>query len=213
MYNTVLFDLDGTIINSEKGILNSVEYALNKYGATMPDRSTLNFFLGPPLEDSFMKLLNTTPEQAQILVKYYREYYPEKGIFEVELYDGIAQLLKKIKATGRKIVLATSKPEEFAARILKHLEIDGFFDVISGATFDNTRSDKPSVIAYALKCCGITDCSTAVMVGDRKYDCIGAENFGMDSIGVLYGFGDREELEGAGAKYIAETPKDIFKYL
>ena len=123
MYDVVLFDLDGTIINSENGILNSVEYALNKYGAQMPNRNTLNFFLGPPLDDSFSKLLKISKSDAEILVRYYREYYREKGIFEIELYKGIEEMLAKIKQSGRKTVIATSKPEEFAIKILNHLII------------------------------------------------------------------------------------------
>ncbi len=213
MYDIVLFDLDGTIINSENGILNSIEYALGKYGAEMPKRSTLNFFLGPPLDDSFSKLLKISKQDAEILVKYYREYYREKGIFEIQLYDGVEDLLKEIKTSCRKVVLATSKPEEFAKKILKHLNIDKYFDVIAGATFDNTRSEKPDVIAYALKRVGVMNNNSAIMVGDRKFDCEGAAELGLDSIGVLYGFGSREELETAGATYLAETATDVYKYL
>ncbi len=213
MYSTVFFDLDGTVINSERGILNSVEYALKKYGAEIPPRTELNFFLGPPLENSFAKLLDISRQEAQTLVKYYREYYPKKGIVEVEMYSGIVSLLEKIKKSGRKTVIATSKPEEFAVRILKHLGIAELFDVIAGATFDNSRSEKPDVLAYAIEKAGVTEIKTAVMVGDRKYDCTGAKHFGMDSIGVLYGFGDFEELMGAGATYIAETVEDIYKFL
>ncbi len=213
MYNTVLFDLDGTIINSENGILNSVEYALNKYGAQMPKRSTLNFFLGPPLDDSFSKLLKISKQEAEILVKYYREYYKAKGIFEIELYSGVKELLIRIKESGRRAVIATSKPEEFAAKILRHLGIEKYFDIIAGATFDNTRSEKTDVIKYALDRIGTTDKNSIVMVGDRKFDCEGAAAMGVDSIGVLYGFGDRKELEAAGATYIAKTVHDIYKFL
>ncbi len=213
MYSTVFFDLDGTVINSELGVLNSVEYALKKYGSEIPPRDELKSFLGPPLENEFAKLLNISREAAQTLVKYYREYYPQKGIFEIEMYSGIVPLLEKIKNSGRKTVIATSKPEEFAVRILEHLGIRHLFDVIAGATFDNSRSEKPAVLDYAIKMAGVTDIKTAVMVGDRKYDCTGAAHFGMDSIGVLYGFGDIEELNNAGATYIAKTVEDIYKFL
>ncbi len=213
MYNTVFFDLDGTIINSERGVLNSVEYALKKYGAEIPPRDKLKSFLGPPLENEFAALLDISRKQAAVLVKYYREYYPQKGIFEIELYEGIVPLLQKIKKSGRKTVIATSKPEEFAIKILKHLKIDNLFDIIAGATFDNSRSEKPDVIKYALKQAGVTDIKTVVMVGDRKYDCIGAKEFKMDSIGVLYGFGSEQELQTAGATYLAKTVEDIYKFL
>ncbi len=213
MYNTVLFDLDGTIINSEKGILNSVQYALNKYGAPMPERHALNFFLGPPLDDSFSKLLKISKQEAEILVKYYREYYRPKGIFEIELYSGVKELLIKIKESGRRTVIATSKPEEFAVKILKYLGIEEYFDIIAGATFDNTRSEKIDIIKYALDKIGTADKNSIVMVGYRKFDCEGAAELGLDSIGVLYGFGSREELETAGATYLAETATDVYKYL
>lgn len=214
MYDIVFFDLDGTIINSERGVLNSVEYALKKYGAEIPPKTQLKSFLGPPLEIEFAALLGITREEAsRTLVKYYREYYPIKGIFEIELYEGIVELLRKIKKSGRKVVIATSKPEEFAIKILKHLDIDKYFDVIAGATFDNSRSEKPDVIRYALKMSGATDIKKVVMVGDRKYDCTGAKEFGMDSIGVLYGFGGEDELKQAGATYIAKTTEEIYKYL
>ena len=111
------------------------------------------------------------------------------------------------------MVIATSKPEDFAIKILKHLDIDKYFDVIAGATFDNSRSEKPDVIRYALKMSGATDIKKVVMVGDRKYDCTGAKEFGMDSIGVLYGFGGEDELKQAGATYIAKTTEEIYKYL
>lgn len=213
MYNTVFFDLDGTITDSSAGILNSVEYALKKYGAALPAREKLYFFIGPPLDASFAELLGITLTEAATLVKYYREYYRETGIFENLLYSGIEKLLSDIKKTGRKIVLATSKPEEFAVKILKHFKIDKYFDVIAGATFDGTRSEKDDVLAYAIEKAGVTDITSCVMVGDRKYDCIGAAHFRMDSIGVLYGFGNRDELTAAGARYIAETPDDIFNCL
>ena len=213
MYNTVLFDLDGTITDSSCGILNSVEYALRKYGVSPPERENLYFFIGPPLDASFAKLLGITLSDANVLVEYYREYYRETGIFENHLYEGVEQLLRDIKNSGRKIVLATSKPEEFALKILSHFKIDKYFDIIAGATFDGTRSEKAEVIAYAMGKAGITDITTCVMVGDRKYDCIGAAHLGIDSIGVLYGFGSLAELTAAGAKYIAGTPKDIFKFL
>ena len=214
MYDIVFFDLDGTIINSECGVLNAVEYALKKHGANVPQRAQLKSFIGPPLENEFAVLLGITrKEAAETLVKYYREYYSQKGIFEIELYPFVVELLEKIKKSGRKTVIATSKPEEFALKILKHLNIDKYFDVIAGATFDNSRSEKPDVIRYALEKVGNKGNQNIVMVGDRKYDCQGAKEFQMDSIGVLYGFGDYDELKTAGATYIAKTVEEIYKYL
>lgn len=209
MYTTVLFDLDGTLTDSGAGILNSVIYALKKYNIIIEDKAALNKFVGPPLHDSFINFCGFSPEESVKAVEYYREYYREKGIYENELYDGVAAMLQELSDAGKKIILATSKPEVFAAEILRYFQIDKYFDFIGGATMDGIRSKKADVIAYALEKCNVTDLSSAVMVGDREQDIFGAKEIGIDSIGILYGYGDRVELQNAGATYIAETVKDI----
>ncbi len=212
-YKTVLFDLDGTVTDPGIGITNSIMYALHKFGIAVEDRTSLYPFIGPPLKESYHKYYGFDEVKQEQGVVWYREYYRDKGIFENILYDGMDRLLKQIKDSGRQVVLATSKPEEFADRILKHFGIAQYFDFVAGAAMDDTRTKKTEVIEYALTSCGITDVSTAVMVGDREYDILGAKAFGMDSIGVLYGYGDRQELEAAGATYIAEKVADIFDLL
>lgn len=209
MYNTILFDLDGTLTDPGLGITNSVMYALKKWGIEVGDRTSLYRFIGPPLQDSFMQYYGFSKEDAEKSVSYYREYFREKGLFENEVYPGAQKLLSDLKAQGKTLAVATSKPEEFAIRILKHFQLDGFFDVIAGATMDSSRSKKADVIAYCLEKLGVTDLSTVVMVGDREHDIIGAKTVGVDSIGVLVGYGSREELQAAGATHVAESLGDV----
>ncbi len=213
MYDIVLFDLDGTLTDPGEGITNSVAYALKKFNITVDDKTELYNFIGPPLIDSFMKYYGMNYEDGLKAVEYYREYFSVTGIFENRMFEGIPQLLEKVKKTDRIIALATSKPEQYAVRILEHFNLTQYFDFIGAATMDETRSKKADVIDYTLKQLDINDKSTVVMIGDRHHDIEGANQNGLASIGVLFGYGDRQELETAGAKYIAETVNDIIKYL
>lgn len=212
-YNIVLFDLDGTLTDPGIGITNSVMYALKKYGIEVSDRTQLYSFIGPPLTDSFEKYYSFSKEQAKQAVEYYREYFKVTGLFENTVYEGIEELLQNLKKAGKKLLVATSKPEVFAVKILEHFDLAGYFDCIAGADLEGTRGKKGDVIRYALETCGIIDVSNVIMVGDREYDVIGAREVGMDCIGVLFGYGDRQELEAAGAVYIAETVEDIGKFI
>ena len=212
MYDIVLFDLDGTLTDPGEGITNSVAYALNKFNIKVKDKTELYNFIGPPLIDSFMKYYDMSYEDGLKAVDYYREYFGVTGIFENQVFDGIYELLADIKKSGRTISLATSKPEVYAKRILEHFDLTQYFDFVGGATMDETRSKKVDVIAYTIKQLSVTDKSKVVMIGDRHHDIEGANQNGIDSIGVLFGYGDREELETAGATYIAETINDIFKF-
>lgn len=209
MYRTILFDLDGTLTDPGEGITNSVAYALEKWNISVKERSELYKFIGPPLKDSFMDFYSFSEEAAEQAVVYYREYFRETGIFQNEVYGGVEKMLEELKASGRKMILATSKPEEFAVRILEHFHLAQYFDFIGGASMDGARSRKADVICYALKACGIEALSEAVMVGDRKHDILGAAEAGLDSVGVLYGYGDEKELREAGATYLAERVEDI----
>ncbi|MBQ6884708.1 MAG: HAD family hydrolase [Clostridia bacterium] len=213
MYDVVLFDLDGTLTDPGIGITNSVAYALNKFGITVNDRAELYNFIGPPLIDSFMKYYNMSYNDGLKAVEYYREYFGITGIFENQMFDGIPELLEKIKTSGRTISLATSKPEQYAVRILEHFDLAKYFDFVGAATMDESRSKKSDVIAYTLNKLNVTDKSRVVMIGDRHHDIEGAIQNGLDSIGVLVGYGDRKELEDAGATYIADTLDDILKYI
>lgn len=210
MYKHVLFDLDGTLTDPALGITSAVAYALRHWGIETEDLSTLNCFIGPPLYDSFELYYGFSREDAVRAVDFYREYYSKTGLFQNKVYEGIPELLQALKASGRSVILATSKPEFFARQILEHFKLDSYFDFIGGATMDSSRVKKGDVIAYALQSAGIDDPSAAVMVGDRKHDIIGAQENGMDSIGVLFGYGNREEMIQAGATHIAENVSDIF---
>ena len=212
-YEVIFFDLDGTLTDPGDGITNSVAHALKKYGIEVTDRTELYKFIGPPLHESFEKFYGFSREEAMKAVEYYREYYKVKGIYENSVYEGIETLLKKLKESEKKIVLATSKPEIFAKEILRHFAIDKYFDFIAGSNLDGTRTVKAEVIEYALSNCSVTDKNTVVMIGDREHDIIGAKKNGIDSIGVLFGYGSREELENAVATYIAETVNDIEKLI
>lgn len=213
MYRYLLFDLDGTLTDPGIGITNSVMYALGKFNAEIPDRSELYKFIGPPLKDSFQAYYGFSDEQCELEIGYYREYFKKRGMFENEVYDGIPDLLKRLKQYGKTLIMATSKPEIFAVEILKHFGLYEYFDVAAGASLDASRSKKGSVIGYALEKGGIKDNSSAIMIGDREHDVIGAKENGLDSIGVLYGYGAYDELKNAGATFIAVEPMDILKYV
>lgn len=205
MYEIILFDLDGTLIDSGEGITNSVIYALKKYGIEVLDRRTLYRFIGPPLHQSFEKFYGFLPEQAKEAVEYYREYYREKGIYENVVYEGVEASLKKLFEAGKTLLVATSKPEAFARQILGHVGLSKYFKHIAGANMDGTRTDKAEVIAYALSLCGDKDVSKALMVGDREHDILGAKAIPVDAAGVLYGYGSYEELRDAGADVLFRT--------
>ena len=213
MYETILFDLDGTLTDPGEGITKSVAYALQKYSIEVADRSVLYPFIGPPLVDSFQKYYGFSPKQAEQAVVYYREYFRETGLFENEVYDGVEDLLSSLKSAGKRVILATSKPEVFARQILDHFGLTRYFDVIAGALLDGSRMHKADVIAYALDTAGITDKSSVVMVGDREQDVKGAEKTGLPCIGVLYGYGSREELTAAGATAIVESVEELQQFL
>lgn len=212
-YDYLLFDLDGTLTDPAIGITNSVRYALKKYGIEVGDRSELYKFIGPPLWDSFEKYCGFSRAEAQNAVEFYREYFREKGMFENLVYNGIEDLLGLLKANGKILIVATSKPEVFAKQILEHFDIAKYFTYIAGSNLDGTRVKKGEVIRYALESCKVGDLSKAVMIGDREHDIIGAKEAGIDSIGVLFGYGDRNELEKAGADFIADTVADIGRIL
>ena len=211
MYDYFLFDLDGTLTDPAEGITNSVMYALKKWGIEVGAREELFCFIGPPLSASFKKYYGFSESDALKCVEYYREYFRDNGIFENKVYDGISELLQKLKTDGKIIILATSKPEKFAKRILEHFDLSKYFDYVAGASMNESRNKKEDIIRYALSMANVTDLSRAVMIGDREQDIMGAKINSLDSIGVLYGYGDREELEGAGATYIVDGVNDILK--
>lgn len=212
-YNVILFDLDGTLTDSSLGIINSIIYALNRYDIKIEDTALLRKFLGPPLHESFKLFYGFDNEKAMEAVKFYREYFSTKGIFENTVYNGIPLLLEELNAKGKKVILATSKPQKFTDIIMEHFDLAKYFAFIAGSNMDGTRSKKAEVIEYTMQSCKITDKSKAVMIGDRKHDIIGAKAAGIDSVGVEYGYGDYDELSSAGATHIVKTVKELGRLL
>lgn len=212
MYQTILFDLDGTLTDSGQGILNSVAYALEKMGIEEPDTANLNRFIGPPLYESFSRFYQLSPEDTQSAVDAFRVYFKEKGMFENQLYPGIIPLLEELRTAGKTLVIATSKPEIFAKQILEHFGISHYFDVIAGASLDSSRISKADVICYAINQLEAFP-KHAVMIGDREHDIEGARMHQLPAIGVLYGYGNKQEFEKAGATMIVETVQDLKRVL
>jgi len=205
----ILFDLDGTISDPKIGITKSVQYSLNAFGIHVTDTDKLTHFIGPPLRDSYKKYYRFSDAEAEIAVAKYREYFAETGIFENTLYDGMDALLNTLKNMDKQLIIATSKPTVYAEKILKYFGIDQYFSFVAGSELDGRRSKKSEVIKYALDNMGITYISQAIMIGDREHDIIGAKALDMDSIGVLYGYGDLQELTNAGATFICESVRDL----
>lgn len=205
----LLLDLDGTLTNPQTGITKSVAYALQSLGIDPPPLSDLLPFIGPPLMESFERYFGMPREQAALAVAKYREYFTDRGIFENEIYPGIPDLLNERKAAGNLLILATSKPTVFAARILRHFAIDHYFTFVSGSELSGERTDKAQVIEYALKHCGIENTSEACMIGDRKHDVLGAKKMGLFAVGVSYGFAEAGELKRAGADIIVDSVDEL----
>ena len=212
-YQYLLFDLDGTLTDPGEGITNSVAYALAKFGIEVTDRSTLYPFIGPPLIESFMRFFSFSREDAERAVAYYREYFSVTGIFENRPYDGIHETLECLSKAGRHLFLATSKPEVYAKRIVEHFGLAPYFDYIAGASLDEKRSEKWDVIRYALDTCPEIIPEDAVMIGDRKHDILGAKKTGLDSVGVLWGYGSTEELTAEGATHIVKSQDELIDLL
>lgn len=206
----LLFDLDGTLTDPAQGITNSFIYAFKYFGMKVPSYEELCSFIGPPLKDTF-RALGFDDEKVNLGVKKYREYFSEKGLFENRVYEGIPELLQKLKDSGYRLFVATSKPEDFSVRIAERFGFAKFFEKICGSCLDETRTRKAEVIEYALECAGITESrkSEVLMIGDRHHDIDGAKENGIESCGVLFGYGDRKEHEEAGADFIAETIADL----
>ena len=209
----ILMDLDGTLTNSKEGITKCLQYALEYFGVQIDNLNSLEKYIGPPLEQTFREGFGFGKEQAEVAIEKYRERFVPIGMYENRLYAGMEDALQRLKESGKVLIVATSKPEKFAITILKHFGIDGYFDDICGADPSVNRNEKEEVIRYALEKHELTDLSDVLMVGDRKYDVEGARECGLLCMGVLYGFGSREELEEAGTEYIAETVEDMVQLL
>lgn len=210
-YEYIFFDLDGTLTDPALGITNSFVYAFKKYGMEIPSYEKLLTFIGPPLVETFKNGFGFSPEKAAEGVKVYREYFGTKGLFENSVYDGIEELLKKLKAQGKHLIVATSKPEKFSIQILEHFGLAQYFDTICGSLFDESRSKKAEVIAYAVELNKITDKSKILMIGDREHDVFGAHEHGIKCCSVMFGYGNRQEFINAKSDFIVESVEELGK--
>lgn len=211
VYQYILFDLDGTIINSAEGIIKCVKYALKSFGIDETDDERIKPFIGPPLVWSFQEFYHFSMEDAKKATEKYRERYRTKGIYEFELYEGITEVFKTLKEEGKTLALATSKPEVFAKQIMDKAGLSSYLDVITGSEMDGKRDNKEEVLEESFRRLNMPDKKEVIMIGDRKFDIIGAKAWNIDSIGVTYGFAPEGELEEYGATYIVHSPMEIRK--
>ena len=209
----VLFDLDGTLTDPAEGIIGGVVYAMQKAGVPIPSRAVLESFIGPPLVDQYKAVCGVDDATAYQMLGWYRDYFDPKGMLENKAYDGIVSLCAALKEAGAVVAMATSKPEIYAIKILEHFGLAPYFDYMCGSTMDESRVKKADVIAYALAQMGVTDADRVVMVGDRCYDVEGAACHQIPCVGVLYGYGSREELENAGAAAVVEDVPALHRWL
>ena len=207
-YKYIIFDLDGTLTDPARGLVSGFEYALEKMGFPREERSALRRFIGPPLLDVWQKEYSLSYERACEMIARFREYYDIYGWWDNIPYNGIDKTLGRLKEAGKVLLVATSKPERTAKRVLSLFGLDKYFDFIGGAESGNRRYTKEAVLAYVIGSCGVVP-SEAIMVGDRCYDAEGAKFCGIDSLGVLYGHGTEEEIGSSGFTYVSESVEEI----
>ncbi len=207
-YDAVLLDFDGTIADTGEGIYDSVRYAVRAMGFDPLPEEIVHTFIGPPIFSSFKRTLNLSDEDSAKAVEKYRESYMNGGIYRLSFYDGMEKLLNDIKKSGIKLAVASSKPENFIIEILKYLKISDLFDFISAPESDRAPESKTALVERAVTVLNV-DKSKTVMIGDRYFDIEGAREAKVDSIGVTFGFGDKDELIKSGADYIADSTGDI----
>lgn len=208
----LLFDLDGTVSDSAPGIMDSIEYSLNKMGLTPPSREFLARFVGPPLRYSYTHYIGLSEQDAEKAIALYREHYAEKGIYNISLFPGVREFLEEAKQKGKTIMLATSKPEVFAKKVLDILEVSTYFDYVSAASFTPDLDSKPKIIARAIAMAG-ADKNDCVMIGDRVYDIEGAKENGIECIGVVNGSDFKNELIDNKAFAVLNDFYELAKYL
>lgn len=207
-WNTVLFDLDGTVTDPKVGITQAAASALRQLGRGEIDPDTLTAFIGPPLHESFPALYGLNEAETDEAIRCFRDYYTRQGWAENIPYPGMAALLTALRQAGLRLAIATSKPEDTAVRILEHFGLAEQFDLICGSSAgDKASAGKASVVRDALRRLG--EGGAAVMVGDRSYDVVGAHTVGLPAVGVLYGYGSRQELADADADFIAADLNEL----
>lgn len=209
----ILFDLDGTLTDPEEGLVRSLNAGLREVGLQERSNEELRPCIGPPLRDTYEEYFGLSKEKTEQAIRGFRAYYETKGIFENRLYEGIEDVLDELQKAGKTLILATSKPTDFAVQILEHFGIDEYFDFVGGASLDETRTEKIEVLSYIMEEFQLVDASELIMVGDRKYDINAAKYFHMKSVGVLFGYGTKKELKEAGADALARSPKDLLNIL
>lgn len=210
MARYIMFDLDGTLTESGPGILNCFDHAMEKMNASFPADFDKNQLIGPPLAESFRNVCGFEGEVLERAIRFYRERYAEKGAFENSLYQGIPELLPRLKEDGCVLMIATSKALPLAEKIAAYFQIDSYFQFIAGSLPDGRRGKKQEVIEYLLQENNITDKNQVLMVGDRRYDVQGASECGIKTIGVTYGYGSRTELEEAGAYAVCDDTETLY---
>ena len=209
--DSFFFDLDGTLTDPKIGITRSIQFALEALGRDIPPEAELVWCIGPPLLESFEKMLGERQSAARAL-SLYRERFADKGLYENSLYGGIEDTLAALAAGRHRLFIATSKPTVYAERIVEHFDMGEYFERVFGSELDGTRADKTELLSHALEETGIAP-RRAIMIGDRSHDMIGARNNGMTAVGVLYGYGGKRELVAAGAQRIADTPRELLGIL
>lgn len=213
VYEHIVFDLDGTLSDSRKGIFNATVYMAEKMGLQKPDAARFTALIGPPLQEGFRTVYGLSEDRINCAVKAFREYYSERGLFENELYPGIPALLNKLVAAGCHLYVATSKLETYAREIIRHFKIDKFFTDIAGADYNGLKAGKESLILSLFQRNGIYNPDHVVLIGDSKYDIDAANAIGIDSIGVVYGFNSREDMLDYNPDYIAGDVDDLYGLL
>jgi phosphoglycolate phosphatase len=211
LVETVLFDLDGTLTDPGQGITRCIRFAFAEHGLPDLDDAALAKWIGPPLRDSFASV-GARPDQIEALVEAYRRRFRDVGMFENEVYPGIRRLLEKLDQRGIALHVVTSKPEPFAEKILEHFELRGAFDRVFGSNLDGTRSEKRELLTHARNEAGF-EIDTTLMVGDRRFDVEAARAEGIRSLGALWGYGSRDELEDAGATAIVDSARAVLQWV
>ncbi len=212
-FSCVIFDFDGTVADTGRGIFAGLRYAIAALSLPPADDSQLRRFIGPPIHQSFSEFYGLTGDLREKAVGLYREYYAERGIAELDVYPGMRELLERLRADGVQAAVASSKPQLFIDRVIQICNLEHLFSVYCGSVSDDAMESKAAIITRAIAALGETDVSRVLMVGDRHFDIAGAKEVGAASAGVLFGYGDERELREAGADFLAETPEQILSFL
>jgi len=212
-FDAVLFDFDGTIADTGRGIFSCLRQTLAEMGITDIPQEKLDRFIGPPLHHSFQAEFGFDEATAETAVERYRAKYRGGGLFELDIYDGIITLLENLKKIGVKTGLASAKPEQFIFQILEKYGLGHLFDAVSGSAIDNIHAEKAAIISRTMEALSLEKGARVLMVGDRLFDIQGAKEVGIQSAGVLFGYGSRQELEEAGADFIVESPEELFEII